>query len=160
MLNFPFIFKLARILCGTGVFACLLLPQATAQALPDNPGKETFETTCSLCHSPLAVAGMHKTKAEWRSKVTEMLQEQSDVSTADRNTIIDYLAKSFPATVNINKAEAKDLEAILNLTPKEAQAIIEYRTAKGPYKTLDDLKKVPNIDATRLESTKQQLEFQ
>jgi competence protein ComEA len=89
-----------------------------------------------------------------------MLQEQDDVSTADRNTIIDYLARSFPATININKAESKDLESILGITTKDAAAILEYRQAKGPFKTLEDLKKVPGIDATKLEANKQLVEFQ
>jgi hypothetical protein len=68
-----------------------------SQSLPGNPGKETFEAVCSRCHSPEAVIGKHKTRAEWTSKVTEMLQEQDDVSSEERNIIIDYLAKSFPA---------------------------------------------------------------
>ena len=100
---------------------------------------------------------MHKTKAEWKSKVTEMLQEQ-DVSESDRTAIIDYLARSVPATVNVNKATAKDIEPILG--PKDASAIVQYRESKGNFKTLDDLKKVPGIDASKVESVKQQLEFQ
>ena len=130
---------------------------ALAQTLPDGPGKQTFEDTCSLCHSPTAVIGMHKTKAEWKSKVTEMLQEQ-DVSESDRSAIIDYLSRSFPAAVNVNKAAAKDLEPILGA--KEAAAIVQYRESKGNFKTLDDLKKVPGIDTAKIDANKQQLEFQ
>jgi Helix-hairpin-helix motif len=37
----------------------------------------------------------------------------------------------------------------------EAAVIIQYRESKGPLKTIDDLKKVPGINAV-----KQQLEFQ
>jgi competence protein ComEA len=147
--------RFAQLLCGAGVFACLAL----AQTLPDNPGKEIFESTCSLCHSPEAVIGKHKTKAEWKSKVTEMLQEQEDVSTADRSTIIDYLARSFPATVNVNKADSKELETILGISTKDSAAIIQYREAKGAFKTLEDLKKVPGIDAARLEANKQLVDF-
>ena len=100
---------------------------------------------------------MHKTKADWKSKVTEMLQAQ-DVSESDRTAIIDYLSRSFPATVDVNKAAAKDLEPILGA--KDAAAIVQYRESKGNFKTLDDLKKVPGIDPAKLESVKQQLEFQ
>jgi competence protein ComEA len=100
---------------------------------------------------------MHKTKAEWKSKVTEMLQEQ-DVSDSDRTAIIDYLSRSFPATVNVNKATAKDLEPVLSA--KDAAAIVQYRESKGTFKTLDDLKKVPGIDTAKVDANKQQLEFQ
>lgn len=130
---------------------------AFAQTLPDAPGKQTFEDTCSLCHSPTTVIGMHKTKAEWKSKVTEMLQAQ-DVSDADRTTIIDYLSRSFPATVNVNKGSAKDLEALF--TAKDVEAIVQYRQTKGAFKTTDDLQKVPGIDAANVEAIKERLEFQ
>jgi cytochrome c5 len=65
---------------------------AQAQTLPDNPGKHVFEATCSLCHEPTAVVSKHLPKAQWKSKVTEMLQEQADVPDADLSAIIDYLA--------------------------------------------------------------------
>jgi competence protein ComEA len=139
------------------VYAALAAFSASAQTLPDGPGKQIFEDTCSLCHSPTAVIGMHKTKAEWKSKVTEMLQEQ-DVSDSDRTAIIEYLARTFPATVNVNKATAKDLEALF--TAKEVEAIVQYRESKGNFKTIDDLKKVPGIDTAKLEAIKQQLDFQ
>jgi len=137
--------------------AGLAVPLVLAQTLPDGPGKQTFEDTCSLCHSPTAVIGMHKTKAEWKSKVTEMLQEQ-DVSDSDRTAIIEYLTRSFPATINVNKASAKDLEALLGA--KDAAAIVQYRESKGNFKTIEDLKKVPGIDMAKLEAMKQQLDFQ
>jgi competence protein ComEA len=139
------------------VVAALAAFGALAQTLPDGPGKQTFEDTCSLCHSPTAVISMHKTKAEWKSKVTEMLQEQ-DVSDSDRTAIIEYLARSFPATVNVNRATEKDLEALLGA--KDASAIVQYRESKGNFKTIDDLKKVPGIDTAKLDAIKQQLDFQ
>jgi competence protein ComEA len=138
--------------------AAIAASVALAQTLPDGPGKQTFEDTCSLCHSPTAVIGMHKTKAEWKSKVTEMLQEQTDVSDSDRTAIIEYLARSFPATVNVNKATAKDIEAILGA--RDAAAIVQYRESKGNFKTLEDLKKVPGIDTAKVEASKPLLEFQ
>jgi competence protein ComEA len=133
---------------------------ASAQTLPDGPGKDTFEATCSVCHSTDAVLGMHKTKAEWKSKVTEMLQEATDVSEADRTAIVEYLARSFPGTVNVNKATAKDLETIAGLSSKDSSAIVQYREAKGDFKTLDDLKKVPGIDTVKLDAKRTLLEFQ
>ena len=139
-------------------YAAIAASVALAQTLPDSPGKQTFEDTCSLCHSPTAVIGLHKTKAEWRSKVTEMLQEQTDVSDSDRTAIIEYLTHSFPATVNMNKATAKDIEAILGA--RDAAAIVQYRESKGNFKTLEDLKKVPGIDAAKVEASKTLLEFQ
>jgi len=133
---------------------------ACAQTLPDAPGKETFVMVCSMCHSPDAVIGKQGSKQWWQSKVTEMLQESTDIPESDVDTIVAYLAKNFPVVkINVNKAAAKDLETRLELTAKESEAIVQYREAKGNFKTLDDLKKVPGLDAVKIESKKGLLEF-
>jgi competence protein ComEA len=131
-----------------------------AQTFPDAPGKETFVMVCSMCHSPDAVTGKQGTKQWWQSKVTEMLQESTDIPESDVETIVAYLAKNFPIVkINVNKASAKDLETGLDLTSQESEAIVHYREAKGNFKTLDDLKKVPGLDAVKIESKKELLEF-
>jgi competence protein ComEA len=146
---------------GVKVSLFWLIPLcAWAQTLPDAPGKETFVMVCSMCHSPTAVIGKQGTRQWWQSKVTEMLQEVTDVPDSDVDTIVAYLAKNFPIVkINVNKASAKALETGLELTTKESEAIVQYREAKGSFKTLDDLKKVPGLDAVKIESKKDQLDF-
>ena len=51
---------------------------------------------CSMCHSPTAVIGQQGTKQWWQAKVTEMLQEVTDVPDSDVDAIVNYLAKNFP----------------------------------------------------------------
>jgi competence protein ComEA len=137
----------------------LLAISAGAQTLPDGPGKDTFQMVCSMCHSPTAVTGKQGDKKWWQAKVTEMLQEVTDVPDSDVDAIVNYLAKNFPIVkVNVNKAAAKDFESI-EFTSKEAAAIVQYREAHGNFKTLDDLKKVPGLDAVKVESKKDRLEF-
>jgi competence protein ComEA len=131
----------------------------SAQSLPDGSGKETFQMVCSMCHSPTAVIGKQGTRQWWQSKVIEMLQEVTDVPDSDVEAIVNYLAKSFPIVkINVNKASAKDFETI-KFTAKESDAIVQYRQAHGNFKTLDDLKKVPGLDAVKIESKKDRLEF-
>jgi len=139
---------------------CSIVLSASAQTLPDGPGKETFQMVCSMCHAPTAVIGKQGSKQWWQSKVTEMLQEVTDVPDSDVDAIVAYLATNFPVVkINVNKAAAKDLETALELTAKESEAIVQYREAKGNFKTLEDLKKVPGLDAVRIESKKDRLEF-
>ena len=131
-----------------------------AQTLPDGPGKETFVMVCSMCHSPNAVIGKQGTRQWWQSKVTEMLQEETDIPDKDVDTIVAYLANNFPIVkVNVNKASAYELEIGLEFTSKESAAIVHFREANGNYKTLDDLKKVPGLDAVKVESKKDRMEF-
>ncbi|MBV9771471.1 MAG: helix-hairpin-helix domain-containing protein [Bryobacterales bacterium] len=146
--------KLSGFLLGLAALA------AFGQTLPDGPGKETFQTVCSMCHAPTAVLGKQGTKEWWQAKVTEMLQEVTGIPDSDVDTIVAYLAKNFPVVkINVNKASMMDLETGLELTVKESEAIVHYRDAKGSYKTLDDLKKVPGLDAVKIESKKDRLEF-
>ncbi len=113
-----------------------------------------------MCHAPDAVIGKQGTKQWWQSKVTEMLQEVTDIPDSDVDAIVAYLATNFPiVTINVNQASAKDLETGLELTSKESEAIVQYRAAKGIFKTLDDLKKVPGLDAVKIESKKDRVGF-
>jgi competence protein ComEA len=142
----------------------LVAAAASAQSLPDGPGKELVTVICSSCHSTERVAAQHKTKSQWQDKVLEMLQEETDVTQAERDQIVEYLAKTFPTLidikkVNINTAAAKDIETTLELSPETAAAIVRYREQNGAFKTIDDVKKVPGVDAAKIESKKDRLEF-
>ncbi|MDO8263568.1 MAG: helix-hairpin-helix domain-containing protein [Gallionella sp.] len=46
------------------------------------------------------------------------------------------------AAVNLNSASKAELEAVKGIGPHKAEAILEYRKRNGPFKTVDDLKKV------------------
>ena len=146
--------RLICVICGIG--GCL-----QAQSLPDGPGKDVFESVCSLCHSPAAPMGKQWTKPQWEAKVIEMLQEEPDVTAQERAAIVEYLSSNFKpgGRIYINKAAAKDLETALELSSKDAQEIVRYRDEKGSFKTLDDLKKVPGLDAAKVEAKKDRLEF-
>src|SRR5437773_4006985 len=139
---------------------CAFVFSAVGQNLPDGPGKETFESVCSLCHSPTAPMGKQWTKTQWEAKVIEMLQEEPDVTAQERAAIVEYLAANFKpgGKIYINKAAAKDLAAALEVSALEAEAIVRYREEKG-LKSLDDLKKIPGLDPAKLEAKKNRLEF-
>jgi competence protein ComEA len=47
----------------------------------------------------------------------------------------------------------------LGLSGKEAAAIVKYRTDKGSFKTVEDLKKVPDLDFKKIEAQKDRLVF-
>lgn len=46
------------------------------------------------------------------------------------------------AAVNLNTAGKAELESVNGIGPQKAEAIIEYRNKNGPFKKVDDLKKV------------------
>jgi competence protein ComEA len=59
--------------------------------------------------------------------------------------------------VNINTADAATLQQINGIGPAKAKAIVEYRTANGPFATVDDLIKVSGIGEKSLERLKPQI---
>ena len=129
--------------------------------LPEGPGKEVFESVCSLCHTPDAAVGKHWTRMQWEAKVTEMLQEEPEVTAQEREAIVNYLSTNFKpgGKIYINRAAAKDLAISLDLSTKEAEAIIRRREEHGAFKTLDDLKNVPGLDIAKIEARKDRLAF-
>lgn len=49
------------------------------------------------------------------------------------------------AAVNINTANKEQLTTLKGIGDSKAQAIIDYRTKNGPFKSVDDLDKVKGI---------------
>jgi len=61
------------------------------------------------------------------------------------------------AAVNINTATKDELVTLKGVGEKRAQAIIDYRTKNGPFKTVDDLEKVPGIGPGLMKQIKSQI---
>jgi competence protein ComEA len=49
------------------------------------------------------------------------------------------------AAVNINTATKEELDSLKGIGPVKAQAIVDYRTQNGPFKSVDDIRKVKGI---------------
>ena len=58
------------------------------------------------------------------------------------------------APVNINTASLEELDALSGVGPSTAQKIIDYRTASGPFKTIDDIKNVSGIGDAKFAAMK------
>jgi competence protein ComEA len=90
-----------------------------------------------------------------------MLQEEPDVTREERTAIVEYLAANFKpgGKIYINLAKAADLETALDISEKDAAALVRYRGENGEFKTLEDLKKLPFLNAARMESLKSRIVY-
>jgi len=143
-------------------FLAISLTVAQAQALPAGKGKDLVENTCGSCRGLVVVVAQHATKDGWASIVDYMVSRGATGTPAEIATIVDYLAKNFPAAAaktNVNKATAMDLETQLELTAKDAEAIVKYRTDHGDFKDWDGLAKGPGIDTAKLTAKKDSIVF-
>lgn len=137
----------------------LFLATAQAQNLPDGPGKDTFLKICGSCHDALVVVTMHNSKDDWQNTVDDMKGRGADGSDADFKAIVTYLAKYQGPEVNVNKASAQDLVTQLEITAKEADAIVKYRQDKGDFKGWSDLQNVTGLDTKKIEPLKGRLVY-
>jgi competence protein ComEA len=63
----------------------------------------------------------------------------------------DIQPKTPGRAIDLNLASQKDLETLPGIGPVLAQRIVDYRRAHGPYKKIDDLRKVSGIGRRKLE---------
>ena len=145
---------LAIVLCSIAIAAV-----AGAQDLPAGPGKDTVEKVCTTCHGLEAIVTMQGNKDIWQSVVDDMKGRGADGSNEDFTAIVNYLGKYFGPNVNVNTAAAKALTDDLGLTSSEADAIVKYRADKGNFKEFAVLKKVPGLDASKLEPIQKRIKF-
>lgn len=152
---------LKRTLAALGMaFFASIIPGRGQDTLPDGKGKDVVERVCNDCHGPENITKKALTKDEWEEVVNDMVAMGATGTGEELDTIVQYLAKNFPAVkVNVNKAGAKELAGPLELTPAEADAIVAYREKNGPFKQADDLKKVPGVDGKKIDKKKDRLEF-
>ena len=61
--------------------------------------------------------------------------------------------------VNVNRAQTKDIVAVLSVTQKDGDAIVEYRKTNGEFKDFDGLCKVPGIDLEKLKQGRDAIAF-
>ena len=139
-------------------------PQEPAQhpqypELPAGAGKDTLIRVCSKCHSPDNVIANGQDREGWENTITKMAGFGAVGTDDDFTAILDYLVKNFPGTINVNKATAAQLESGLGLSTAEAEGVIQYREKNGDFKSIDDLKKVPDLDAKKLDAKKARLSF-
>ena len=127
--------------------------------LPPGPGRDVLMKVCSACHSPENVVGLAKNKEDWKALVSDMATQGAQGTDQEFNLIVDYLVSNFPDKINVNKANAQLLETVLDLSQKEANAVVHSRDQNGNFRSLDDLFKVPGIDAKKLEARKDRIEF-
>lgn len=125
---------------------------------PEGKGREALFKVCGGCHGPESVLGQLKTREEWSKTLDEMAGYGAEGSDSEYRDIQEYLVKGF-SLILVNKAAAKELETTLDVTPNVAEAVVQYREQHGRVASIDELKKIPGIDAAKIDARKDRLVF-
>lgn len=140
-------------------FFILAASTASAQGLPDGPGKAELQKVCGLCHQAERSAAVRLTREGWEGVIGDMIARGARGTDEEFAAILDYLSKHFlgeaARPLNINKATHIELESVAGLTRKEAAALLKWREDTGVCKSLEDLKKVPGLDYKKIEARKE-----
>jgi competence protein ComEA len=133
--------------------------------MPAGPGRELILRACIGCHKQETFTQYRHSREEFKEIVYRMAeQRRAQATAAELDTIADYLATNFtkiddPDKVNVNKADAKEIQARLGLTQKEADAVVDYRGRHGNYTQLGDLYLIYGVDGKKIEALKDKISF-
>ena len=144
------------------VFLVLVAMSLSAQ-LVEGPGRAETEKLCKNCHEVERSISRRQDRDGWRITLNRMVAFGMKGTDQEFAAVLDYLVKQYPAEdvprVNVNKASAIQLESGLTLRRSQAAAVIAWRNEHGDFKTLEDLKKVPALDAAQIEAKKDRIAF-
>ena len=140
--------------------AMIALPMSAAiqDRFPDAPGKVELIKVCSECHEAEIVFAHPQTAGEWSETLGSMAQAGAHATDREWQALETYLHAQL-AVIRINEASAGEVQATFDVAEPVAQAVVKYRQANGTFKSLDDVKKVPELDAGKVDARKDRLIF-
>jgi competence protein ComEA len=136
----------------------LTIAGATQDRFPDAPGKAELIKVCSGCHEAETVLAHAQTSGGWAETLASMVQLGAEGTPEEWRRIQQYLDAQL-ALIAINKAAADEIQRTVDVPEAVAQTVVTYRREHGNFKSIDDLKKVPGLDAARADARKDRLIF-
>ena len=153
----------------TVLAAIICFASADAQAvdkpkLPEGPGREMTEKLCGSCHGVGLFVNRRESRESWNGIIEDMIRRGMKGEDEEYGEVSDYLAvhlsKSSPAPkLKVNEVTLKAIASALAISEEQAAAVVKYRVANGKFQGMEDLLKVPGIDAKAIEAKKDKIEF-
>jgi competence protein ComEA len=144
--------------CALATVLAATIATSTQDRFPEGPGRAEVIKVCSSCHDAEIVLANLKSPGEWNETLQNMAQQGAEATPQEWRLIEQYIDVHF-ALVMVNKAPADEIQVTLEVTPDVAAAVVKYRQEKGPYKSIDDVKKVPGIDAAKVDAARSRFVF-
>jgi competence protein ComEA len=146
------------VMCFVGAAAHSVSAQSAPDKLPEAPGKAVVVMVCTNCHDSSLMTDAPRTIDGWVDVMYLMKDFGATMTEEQSKTVTDYLVTNL-ALVEVNKAEAAHLQLVLGVNETVAKDVVAYRDKQGGFKTIDDLKKAPGLDAAKVDALKERLIF-
>ena len=130
---------------------------------PLGEGRDAVMRLCVKCHSPNIILASGQSRTGWENTITKMARLGAVGSDDDFSDIADYLTANFPPSpvqkIFVNMATDKQIASVLEISLDDAKAIVAYRDKIKGFKSLEDMKQIPNVDEKKLDAKKDRLVF-
>ena len=137
--------------------AVLLCGGILGQSREDAADKKAFEAVCGACHTVGMVTGL-RSEPEWVETVEQMVKLGATGSDEQFDRLLRFLLRTL-TKVNVNTATAPQIAPVLDVDEAVAAAIVKRRTEIGEFKGLEELKRVPGVNAAKIEARKDRIVF-
>jgi DNA uptake protein ComE-like DNA-binding protein len=154
-----------QVLVFVFVFVIASAPMGFAQdTLPEGAGKEQTLRLCGTCHEAAKATSVRLTREGWVETIDRMKAFGAVGADEDFAAVLEYLATHFKGDVmrplDMNTAEAIDLESVLQLLRRESRAVLEYRSKRGRFSSIDDLKGLDPVIFKKIAAKSERIVFQ
>jgi cytochrome c5 len=89
-----FAFLLAA--CGTPASSAAPSTGAGQPSTTVSDGATLLQERCTVCHSSDRITSAHKTADGWKTTVLRMVGKGASLNAQEQQTLIDYLAQTYP----------------------------------------------------------------
>ena len=129
-------------------------PQAPAAKSTEADGRAILGKLCVDCHAADAVMRQRRTLTGWEEIIDTMVAQGAGGTDDELQKAIQYLAVTV-GKVNVNKDNARNLQAVLEIPAPLADALIKGR----PYAAIADLARVPGLDIKAITEKSERVVF-
>ncbi len=110
----------------------------------------SLKAVCTKCHNLQIVMDTPMSYDAWHDTVQKMMDQGATGTDQQFADVMDYLHRTM-TTINVNTADADELQTVLDVPEAAAQAIIARRSTQK-LASLADLKSVPGVDASAVDA--------
>jgi competence protein ComEA len=110
----------------------------------------SLKAVCAKCHNLQIVMDTPMSYNAWHDTVQSMMDRGATGTDQQFADVMDYLHRTM-TTIDVNTADADELQIVLQVPPAAAQAILSRRSTQK-FTSLTDLESIPGVDASTVEA--------